>query len=276
MMGRGASMDPTTDIKQMREALISRVDEQLAHTYEQIKSADEQLARMEDQLSRQEREAPRPHPLRSPRDRPWLRGIAGLLLAAYIVAAAFVSQSSYGDEVARWAPQLVSALTLPLEKLALLRQPNPSSIQLAAAEPAPLAQIAPHDVTPTAVPVSPEPAKLLQTMTRDLANLQQEIEQMKASQQQLASDNAKAIEELKASQEQAAHEIARNVELLKASQEQVRLQLIARASEQNLRPKTSKPQPQVAAGTRKPVPTPATPHASAHPQASMQLQREER
>jgi hypothetical protein len=33
----GASMDPTTDIKQMRDALMSRVDERLAHTYEQIK-----------------------------------------------------------------------------------------------------------------------------------------------------------------------------------------------------------------------------------------------
>jgi uncharacterized protein YoxC len=157
----------------------------------------------------------------------------------------------------------------------LFTQPNPSSVQLAAAEPAPPAQIAPHDVTPTAVPVSPEPAKLLQTMARDLANVEREIEQLKASQQQLASDNAKAIEQIKASQEQAARDIARNVELLKASQEQV-AQLIARASEQNLRPKTSAPQPQVAIGTRKPVPTPVSSHASAHPQAPMQLRPEQR
>jgi hypothetical protein len=265
-------MDPATDIKQMRDALISGVDEQLAQAYEQIKSADEQLARIGDQLSRQEREAPRSHPRRS-RDRPWLRGIVGLLLAAYIVAAAFVSQSSYGDAVARWAPQLVSALTLPLEKLVFLTQPNPSSVQLAAGEPAPPAQIAPHDDTPTVVAVSLEPAKLLETMARDLANVEREIEQLKASHQQLASDNAEAIEQIKASQEQAARDIARNVELLKASQEQV-AQLIARASEQNLRPKTSAPQPQFALGTRKPVPTPATPHASAHPQT--QLRPEER
>lgn len=267
-------MDPTTDIKQIRDALISRVDEQLSHVHEQIKSADQQLASMEAQLSRQEREAPRPYSRRS-RDRPWLRSIVGLLLAAYIVAAAFVSQSSYGDAVARSAPQLVSALTLPLEKLVLFTQPNSSSVQLAVAEPAPPAQIAPHDVTPTAVPVSPEPAKLLQTMARDLANVEREIEQLKASQQQLASDNAKAIEQIKASQEQAARDIARNVELLKASQEQV-AQLIARASEQNLRPKTSAPQPQVAIGTRKPVPTPVSSHASAHPQAPTQLRPEER
>src|SRR5512135_1371175 len=102
-------MDPTTDIKQVRDDLVSRADEQLAKAYEQIKSADEQLARIEAQLSRQgqehEREAPPSHPRRS-RGRPWLRGIAGLLLATYVGAAAFVSQSSYGDAVARWSPQL--------------------------------------------------------------------------------------------------------------------------------------------------------------------------
>jgi hypothetical protein len=267
-------MDPTTDIKQIREALISRVDEQIAHAHEQIKSADEQLARMEDQLSKQERAVPRSHPRRS-RDRPWLRGIVGLLLVAYIVAAAFVSQSSYGDAVARWAPQLVSVLTLPLEKLTLFSRPNPSSIQLAAAESVPSAKIAPHDVTPTAVAVSPEPAKLLQTMARDFANLEREIEQLKASQQQLASDNARAIEQIRASQEQAARGTARDVELLKASQEQV-AQLIAKASEQNLRPKVSAPQPQVGIGARKPVLTPSSSHASAHPQAPVQLRPEER
>jgi len=236
-------MDPTTDVKQRRDA-FSRVDEQLAHVYEQIKSTDEQIAHAEAQLSRQQRETPRSLPLR-PRNRPWLRGILGLLLAGYIVAAAFVSQSSYGDALAQSAPQLVSALTFPLEKLMLFTQPNPSSVQLTAVE------------TPTAVPVSTEPAELLQTMARDLANVEREIEQLKASQEQAARDNA------------------RNVELFKASQEQV-AQLIARASEQNPRPKTSAPQPQVAVGARKPLPTPVSSHASAHPQAPTQLRPEER
>ncbi len=256
----------------MREALISRVDEQLSHVHEQIKSADEQLASMGAQVSRQQREAPRSVPRRS-RDRPWLRGIVGLLLAAYIVAAAFVSQSSFGDAVARRAPQLVSALTLPLEKLVLFAQPSPSSVQLAAAEPVPPAQITPHDVMPTAAPVSPEPARLLQTMAADLANLEREIEQLKASQQQLASDNAKAIEQLRASQEQAARDVARNVELLKAEQ---MAQLVARASEPKPRPKASTQQPQVAVAARKPVPTPASSHANAHPQAPTQSRPEER
>ena len=202
-------------------------------------------------------------------------GLVGLLLAAYIGATAFVSQSSYGDAVTRWAPQFVSALSLPLEKLGLPVRPNSFPVQLAAAEPAPPAQAAPRDVAATAVPVSPEPAKLLQTMARDLANVEREIEQLKVSQQQLASDNAKAVEEIKASQEQVARDIARAAELLKASQEQL-AQFTARASEQNLRPKTSAQPPPVAIGTRKPAPAPASPHPSAHPEAPMQLRPEER
>ena len=255
-------MDPTTDVKQMRDAVMSRVDEQLAHTYEQIKRADEQLARMENQLSRQGREpTPRSQPRRS-RDMPWLRGILGLLLAAYIVAAALLSQSSYGGVVGRWAPQLVSALALP--KMV---------VQLAAA--APPAQLAANDTTPTAVPVSPGPANSLETMARDLANLEREIELLKANQQQLVSDNAKAIEQIQAAQEQAVRDIARNAELLRASQEQV-AQLVAKASQQSLRPRMPAPQQQAAVGTRKPVPTPAstTPassHAAARPQAPTQL-----
>jgi uncharacterized protein YoxC len=267
-------MHPTTNAKETRDALVSRADEQIAHAYEEIKSADDQLARMDAELSRLARKAPPAHPRRS-RDRPWLRGIIGLLLAAYIVAAALVWQSPSGDAVARSAPQLVSALTLPLEILQLFIPLNPPSLQLAAAEPVPPAQIAPHDVTPAAVPESAEPAKLLQMMARDLASVEREIEQLKESQQQLARDNAKAMEQIKASQEQAARDMARAVDLLKASQQQV-ARPIARASEQNVRPRASAPQPQAALGTRKPVPLPVAPHANAHPQAPTQLRPDER
>ena len=55
MFELGTSMDPTMDIKQMRDALISRVDDQLAHVHEQIKSADEQLASLRPLASRASR-----------------------------------------------------------------------------------------------------------------------------------------------------------------------------------------------------------------------------
>jgi hypothetical protein len=263
MIGLGASMNPTTDIKQTREALISRVDERLADVNEQIRSVDEQLAR----LSSRKREAAHGYPLRRPRNRPWLRGIVGLLIAAFVGAVAFISQSSYGNSVARSAPLLTSPLALPLEKLGLLTQPKPSTVQLVATAGASLpAEVAPHDVTHTALPVSPEPAELIQKLVRDLASLEREIEQLKESQQQLASENAKAIEQIKVSQEQATRDIAKNVELLKASQDQI-AHLIATASGPNLKPKRPVSQPQVAIGVRRPASTAAVSQTSARPQA---------
>jgi hypothetical protein len=82
-------------------------------------------------------------------------------------------------------------------------------------------------------------------MARDLASVERNIEQLKANQQQMASDSSKAIEELKASQE----EIKR---------------VLARVSEQNL-PKASTPPTQPTPTLRKPERTPQSPHARARP-----------
>jgi hypothetical protein len=46
-------------------------------------------------------------------------------------------------------------------------------------------------------------------MARDLANAQRTIEELKANQQQMARENAKAIEELKASQEEIKQALAK-------------------------------------------------------------------
>lgn len=244
--------------------LIARADERLVHAYDQIAHADEQLARVTEQLSKLEHDAAR-HPSavlsRAPsRARPALRGLVGLLLAACIFVAAFVSQSSYGDgaklAVARWVPQLNPASLPPLEK-GLPAQPSPSAVQEAAAEPILPAQTAQQDVVPTAAPVSPELAQLLEKMARDLTNVEQGIEQLKASQQQMAIDNAKAVEQLKASQEQMTR-------------------LIVKGSEQNLRPKTSASLPSpTATPARKPVPPLASPQTRARAQAPKQLQPEQ-
>jgi uncharacterized membrane protein YccC len=239
------------------DLLVARADERLAHAYEQIARADEQLARVTEQLSKLEREAAR-HPSAVPGRRPSqgspaLRGLIGLVLAACIFAAAFVSRSSYGDAakliIARWAPQLILTSSRPMEEPGpAAAQPSPSAVQVAAAEPmapqpTPSAQTAPQEVVPAPAPVPPELAQLLQTMARDLANVEQAIEQLKTSQEQMASDNAKATEQLKASQEQMTRLIA------KASE-------VAKASEQNLGPKLSAPPPRpIAAPTRKPVRT---------------------
>jgi hypothetical protein len=80
--------------------------------------------------------------------------------------------------------------------------------------------------------------------------VERNIEQLKANQQQIASDNSKAIEQLKASQE----EIKR---------------VLARVSEQNL-PKMSPPPT-----LRKPERTLQSPHARARPRIPREWMYEE-
>jgi uncharacterized membrane protein YccC len=259
---------PTSKAIEPQDALIARADERLAHAYQQIARADEELTRVSEQVAKMERDAahprlaePRPQSPdsagpgpQSPPGRPALRAVVGLVLAAGIVVAALVWQSSYGGGaklvIARWAPQLVSTPSLPPENLPLPVQPAPPTVKVAAAEAAApqstrLAQTTPQDAAPTATAALPDHTQLLETMARALANVERSIEQLKASQQQTASDNSKAIEELKANQE----EIKR---------------VLARVSEQNL-PKTSSPPAQPMPTLRKPERTLQSPYVRARP-----------
>jgi RadC-like JAB domain len=267
-LSRVTNSTPNPNPTEPDDVLVARPDEQFAHAYEQIALADEQLARVTEQLSELEHESAHhsPVPGRHPsRGRPVLRGLVGLLLAACVFVAAFVSQSSYGDVaklvIARWAPQVVLTSSRPVKKPELPVQPSPSAAQVVAAEsvsrqPTPSAQTAPQEFAPTAAPLSPELAQMLQTMARDLANVEQGIEQLKTSQEQMTRDGTKAIEQLKASQEQIARDNAKAIEQLKASQEKM-ASLMAKASEHNLKPKTSAPPPRPIA--------PPTPHPIAPP-----------
>jgi TolA-binding protein len=165
-----------------------------------------------------------------------------------------VLQSSYGREaklvVARWAPQLAATPSLPPENAPLAAQPAPSIVQVAATEAAPplatpLAQSAPQDAAPTTTAALPDQTQLLQTMARDLANMERSIEELRANQQQTASDTSKAIETLKASQE----EIKR---------------ALVKVSEQNP-PKAPSPPTPPAPTMRKPERPVQSPYARARP-----------
>jgi hypothetical protein len=257
---------PTPKAIEPREALVARAGEQFAHVHEQIARADEQLARVTEQLAKMDRDAARPASAgldpspgpsarpgpQSPPGRPVRPAFVGLPLAACIVVVAVVLYSSYGSGakllVARWAPQPVLTPSLPSENPPFPAQPALSAVQVAAAAPPQatlLAQTAPQNAAPTATPTLPDPTLLLQTMARDLANLQRNIEQLKANQQQMATDNSKAIGELKASQE----EIKR---------------VLARVSEQNP-PRTSPPPTQPTPALRRPERMLQSPHARARP-----------
>lgn len=266
-------MDSAVDTRQtdphVNPVLAGRADERLAHAYEQIARADEELARFNEQISRLEQKPV--NSFRQPsRGRPALRGFIGLLLTAGICTAAFAWQS-YGEAVrpmiSRWAPQLAAASSLPSATPNLAAQQSPPAVQVAAADAAAVSQLPPPAQTEpqeaAAAPIAAEQTQLLHTMARDLASVRQEIEQLKASQEELARENARTAEQLKASQEQMAH-------------------VIAKASEQNLRPKTStgtsaatsaNPPPRpVANPARKPVSTPPSPQARAQARAPVQLQ----
>jgi uncharacterized protein YgiM (DUF1202 family) len=284
-------MNSTTDPKAIEpdDALVARADQRLVHAYAQIARADEQLARVNEQLSKLEQDAAH-DPLavvghRPPRGRRARRGFVGLLLAACIFAGAFVSQSSYGDAakliIARWAPQPLFASSLPSEKPGIPVQPSQSTVQVAAATPVlppptPPAETASQDVAPAAAPIPPELAQLLQTMARDLTNVQQGVEQLKANQEQAARENATATEQLKASQEEMTRLIAKASEQNKVSENKASEQNKAfeqnKASRQNLRLTSAPPLRPIATPPRKPVPTHQSPQARARPQAPTQLQ----
>jgi hypothetical protein len=245
-----------------RQVLVERADKELAHAYEQITRADEQIAHAEKQLSKLERDAAAGN--RSLFDRPAVRGLTGLVLAGCIGVAAMAWQSSYRDTarefIARWTPQRV-ATSSPVENPGSPALASPPDIQAAAEKTAPpqpelLAQAAPEDVAPSAAAVSPELTQLLQSVARDVATLGQGIEQLKASQEKMARDNATAAADLKASQEQMARVIAKASEAkaseAKASEAKASE---ARTSEQSLRPRVPTPSPRpTPTATRRPVP----------------------
>lgn len=262
--------DPTSNPGNPDDILVARADQRLTHAYEQIAHADEQLARLTEQLSKLEQGAARRPaalgpPPRPARGSPLLRGFVGLVLAGGIGAAAYASQSPYGEAarqtIAQWAPYLVSPSSPWLTKSANAAQPGLPGVQLASAEataaqPAPAVQGPAQDVASPPVPAAPDLAQLLQNMARDLSTVEQGIEELKASQERMAADNARAIEELKAGQDQMAR-------------------LAARPPEPEHRARTPVSAPPGAVANAAPRPQPKPPaQARAHPQP-VQLQPRE-
>ncbi|MEK9282910.1 hypothetical protein MTR72_25325 [Bradyrhizobium sp. ISRA442] len=278
-------MNSVTTPIEPRDALSARMDEELTHTFEKIKSVDEQIARASEQLSRLERDDARRRP---PRGRPALRGLVGLALAAGIGTAALISQSSYGDTVrqmiAGWAPLRAATPSQAQAEPAPDAQPSPTA-QLAQApsaspQPAPAAQDVPEAVAPAGTTLPPELTELLQKMASDLANVQQGIDELKASQAQLKAnqeqmsvDTVKLADELKAGQEQMARLVAKTPDN-KAPDNNVPETAAKAPDRPNAGQKaTAAPVPAprpAAAATRKPA-TPS-PHATMRRPVPVQLQ----
>ena len=191
------------------------------------------------------------------------RFLTGVLLAGTIVGAG-AAWASYGDAVkplvASWMPQINDTWSQVSERLGLTREQSAAaaptatdatappatppevtaSQAVAPPTPAPAAAPAPAVVT-VAAPASGDVGQMLQDMARDIAGLQQGIQQLKAGQEQMARDNAKLAEQLKASQEQLTR-------------------VMARVSEQSLHPRPPLPAPPkpLATAARRPVPAPVS------------------
>jgi hypothetical protein len=218
----------------------------------------------------------------SSRSRLVLRSLIGLLAVACIGVIAFAWPSPHGQA----APEPISTSSVSIEK----KEPPaaPSNAGGAAKTDAGLLQRSSQaqttiqraaPVAPTAAPMAPDLAQSIQMITRELANLEQGIDQLKTGQVQMARDNAELAEHLKATQEmvrnntdlaeqlKASHEQMANIaEQLKQSQEQT-ARLVA--SEQKQRPRTlasspttnstrklvaKRPSPRVRVQTQEPTP----------------------
>jgi hypothetical protein len=181
-----------------------------------------------------------------------VRTFAALLLAFCVGAAAVAWQASgyaFKKVALKWLPKAAVTATLPLEKLGIISSSTTSDEETAQAEADPQQTVA---TTPPAAEAPatkaaaestqpPDAATSVQTMARDLANLGQEVETLKAT-----------IAELKDSQQQMARELA------KAND---------RANELNARAKLTSVQPHPPTPpARKPVPAYApSPPVSAAP-----------
>jgi hypothetical protein len=192
------------------------------------------------------------------------RALTAALLVAACTGGASIAWQSYGDAteamIARWTPQRVLAL-LPLEKPASAAQSAPPAVEATAANADPAQGGAAAESTLAGVasaPVAPsaETAPSLDSMANELANARQQIEQLKVS-----------IEELKASQQQMSREVAKASEV-KASEARVSDARVSevRPSEQTLRPKISAhPSRTAAARTQRPMPPLPPQQAAAYP-----------
>ena len=191
--------------------------------------------------------------LKPPGERPtakWVKRVVMALLGLCGATAAAAWQH-YGDQAtamaSEWAPPFVLAALPSSVRPAVAEQPSAPATEAAATE-----QTAAQPAAPvTAAPVQSEPAATtataapfaestqLQSMARDLATMNQQVEELKAT-----------IAQLKAGQAQMTRELAKASEAKAAE---------TRPAEQNLRPRVSAltppaPRPAAPPPVRKPKP----------------------
>jgi hypothetical protein len=213
-------------LRDLAIAALKQAHREIGHADQRLVPLDEAASRLEvekDAASRRADEQPpafESQPL-ARRRRPLLWSFLGLLALAGIGVAALAWQKA-GEEAATdliaTATDLITTATVTTAKREPVEQSSNVAVKTELALPQPSPQASPQRAGQLAQ-AAPDPAQA-QTMARELANVQQAIDQLKSERAQMIRDNAEIADRLKATQELARRsaDIAEN---LKATQAQV-------------------------------------------------------
>jgi hypothetical protein len=215
--------EPKTPEIDPRDVGIAPETEPPGRIYKQV--VREVLARIDQRLADIERHAvtepTEGHAaVRAPIRQRLKRGSIGLLVLAGVVGAALLWERSDGDTakamVARFTPRFLTNASSTQDDQEAAQGAGAMTVGTAADArtssdarpamgdgPAVLDRTTPElDGQQTTALASPDMASTIEKMSRDIVNLGQGIEQLKASQEQLSRDSAKATEQFKASEDQ--------------------------------------------------------------------------
>ncbi|MGA2998589.1 hypothetical protein [Bradyrhizobium sp.] len=194
-----------TDLSPPSDAALAAI----AEAHRLIGRADVRWTRL-DQNEKKETPAlpdPRsrmPFEMSSRSSRLMLRSLAGLLTLTCIGVAVFARQSSHGQIALE--PAVTSSVSIKKEEAPI--RPSPNKPDLAATtkavspEPQPQATVQP---APTVTPIAPEMVQQIQTIARELANVEHGIDQLKAQHSQIVQENTELTEHLNATLEITRH-----------------------------------------------------------------------
>jgi chromosome segregation ATPase len=122
----------------------------------------------------------------------------------------------------RWAPQVsLASLQSLIRPQDHAQSSRAATADEAASKAVTVGQNVPQEARAKGVSTATDMAEWLQTAARNLANMEQAIQQLKVSQEQIVRDNAELAERLKATEEQVARENAAVAERLTATEAQI-------------------------------------------------------
>ena len=237
----------------LTDRMIARLEEANTRSYKQLKGADESSSRLEQDATRHPSDPKR----RPSRARLWLFVTTGMVLAATVYVQAFVWEPSYGDAVkllvARWAnasvlhqptrrndatpdPVIPSQVERRLERMAteladaqqqiarlkvgqdeISRNNAVLAEQSKAGQEQMVRENAKVAAGLSAVAEMAGRGEAVAISATEFADVQHQIEQLKAGQDEVSRNSAVLAEQFKAGQEQMARDNAKAVDELNAA-----------------------------------------------------------